>query len=225
MIIRIHAALDSIRGSNVCLRTSFQSGLREERRDDVRQVDRAGDQEDLLDRLVVALHDDPPDDERADRDGYPARDPEDLERGRPAGELGDRVPDVRHEERDEEVERRPQAVVLADELAEALAGDRAEARGHLLDDDEGHRDRDERPEQRVAEVGARDRVRRDAAGVVVDVRRDDPGPEDREKDRGPPLPGPDHGARGAVSAAGAITAASAGGGEAAGEGGRRRRRS
>ena len=69
-------------------------------------------------------------------------------------------------------DRPAHAEAVADEVGEALAGDDAEAGGHLLDhrqDDD--RDR-EQPEQLEAGLGAHDRVGRDAAGVVAgDARR------------------------------------------------------
>ena len=54
-------------------------------------------------------------------------------------------------------------------------------RRHLLHDDQRDRDRDHRPEQRVAELRARLRVGEDAAGVVVDVRRDEARADDGEQ--------------------------------------------
>jgi len=72
--------------------------------------------------------------------------------------------------------------VLAHEVAQPHAGHGAEARRHLLHDDQRDRDRDERPEERVAVLGAGRRVGRDAAGVVAGVRRDEAGAEDAEKE-------------------------------------------
>ena len=74
-----------------------------------------------------------------------------------------------------------EAEFLANEIAQSLAGDGAHPRRHLLDDDQRDRDRDHRPEQRVAELRARLRVGEDPARVVVDVRGDEAGPDDREQ--------------------------------------------
>ena len=51
-------------------------------------------------------------------------------------------------------ERHLDAEVLADEIGEAFAGDRAHARAHLLRHDERDRDGNEQPQQRVAELRA-----------------------------------------------------------------------
>src|SRR5262249_8916003 len=51
------------------------------------------------------------------------------------------------------------------------------------------RDRDQGPEQLRPEVGSRQRIRRDPAGVVVDVRGDDAGPDHREQERELPAAG------------------------------------
>ena len=76
-----------------------------------------------------------------------------------------------------------EAELFADEIAEAFAGDDAHARAHLLHDDQRERDRDHGPEQRVAELRACLGVGEDAAGVVIDVGRDEAGAKHREEDR------------------------------------------
>src|SRR4029077_7756558 len=71
--------------------------------------------------------------------------------------------------------------VFTDQVGEALAGDDAHAGAHLLHDHERDRDRHERPHQGVAVAGARQRVGRDAARVVVDVGGDDAGAHDDQE--------------------------------------------
>ena len=75
-------------------------------------------------------------------------------------------------------ERHAQAELFADQIGEAFAGDRAHARGHFLHHDQRDGGRDQRPQQRVAELRARLRVGEDAAGVVIDVGGDESRPQD-----------------------------------------------
>ena len=49
-----------------------------------------------------------------------------------AGELGHDIREVGHHQRDHQEERDPEAELLADEIAEALAGDRAADRAELI---------------------------------------------------------------------------------------------
>ena len=79
-------------------------------------------------------------------------------------------------------EHRPaDPVLLADQLGQALAGDGAHARGHLLHDDQRDRDQHHHPQQAVAVAGADRRVGGDAAGVVAGVRGDQAGAEEPER--------------------------------------------
>ena len=78
-------------------------------------------------------------------------------------------------------DRPAHAEAVADEVREALAGDDAEARGHLLDDgQDDHRD-GEQPEQLETRRGAHDRVGRDAAGVVAGDAGDEPRTHDGQE--------------------------------------------
>ena len=85
-------------------------------------------------------------------------------------------------------ERDAEAELLADQIAQPLAGDRAHARRHLLHDDQRDRDRNHRPQQRVAELRAGQRVGEDAAGVVVDVGRDEARADDGQHQHEPRAP-------------------------------------
>ena len=62
---------------------------------------------------------------------------------------------------------RAHAEALADQAGEALPGDGSEPHRDRVVEDEHRRGDDEHPDQRVAVVGAEDRVGRDAGGVVV----------------------------------------------------------
>ena len=66
-------------------------------------------------------------------------DAEQLEAARDAGELRHDVAEVRDDEREHQEERHAEAELLADEIAQALAGDRAHPRRHLLHDDQRDR--------------------------------------------------------------------------------------
>jgi hypothetical protein len=157
-------------------------GVGQEARERIGDVEDAGDEEHPLDHPVGAAQDEPPDEDRPEGDGDVAVHAEDRHaRGEP-GELGDRVAEVGDEKERHQDEGDAEAVLLTDEVGEALARDHPHAGDHLLDDDEGHRDRDERPQERVAEARAGDGVRVDPAGVVVDVGGDDPGAEDAQED-------------------------------------------
>jgi len=62
-----------------------------------------------------------------------------------------------------------------------FAGDCAHAGGHLLNHDQRDRRRDQRPQKFVAELRSGLGIREDAAGVVIDVGRDEARTEDRQK--------------------------------------------
>ena len=75
------------------------------------------------------------------------------------------------------------AVVLADQLGQALAGDDAHAGGEHLHERQREGDQDHHPQQAVAVLGADLRVGGDAAGVVAGVGGDQPRAEQRQQDR------------------------------------------
>ena len=163
-------------------------GAAEHAGDDVGDVEDAGDEEDLFDALVVALDDERPDDEGADRDADVFGDVEELHAAGDAGELGDDVGEVDDDEQDHDDEGDAEAELFADEVAEAFAGDDAHAGAHLLHDDEGEGDGDHRPEERVAVLRSGCGVGEDAAGVVVDVGGDEAWAEDGEDEDEPGSP-------------------------------------
>jgi hypothetical protein len=78
-----------------------------------------------------------------------------------------------------------QAELLADEVAEALAGDHAHAGAHLLDHDERNGDGNDGPEQRVAVLRTCLGVGEDAAGVVIDVGGNESGAENGQEQKYP----------------------------------------
>ena len=121
--------------------------MREQAGDDVADVERRRREEDLLDAVVGAAHDQQPDDDRRDRHDDVPREAEQLQAARDAGELRDDVAEVRDDERDHQEERDAEAELLADQIAQPLAGDGAHPRRHLLHDDQRDRDRDHRPQQ------------------------------------------------------------------------------
>ena len=115
--------------------------------------------------------------ERAQRD----RHPEQGQGRADARELGDRVAQVRREHRQDREGRPANAVALADQAGQAVAGREAEASAGLLGDHQRELRDEQDPEQVIAELGAGDRVGGDPTGVVVGEARDDPGTDDREQ--------------------------------------------
>ena len=112
------------------------------------------------------------------------------ERRADADELADADAEVRDQHRDRRERRPAHAVLLADQLGEALAGDGAHPRRHLLDDDQADGDHHHHPQQVVAVLRPDRRVGRDPARVVAGVGRDqaraDEG-EDEEEPGGEPV--------------------------------------
>ena len=137
--------------------------------------------EDLLGDPVGAAHHEQPDDHRSDRDRHVLRDVCEREGGADTDELADADAEVRHQHRGRRERRPPDAVLLANQLGEALARHRPHACRHLLDDDQRHRDQDHHPDQVVAVPGADCGVSGDPAGVVTGVRRDQAGAENSEE--------------------------------------------
>ena len=122
-------------------------GPGQEGRGDVGHEDEHDRQEDLLDRPVVREQDERPDGDGDDGHRDQAGHAEDAQRGPGAGELGDRVGQVGDEQDGHGDDRPAHAEAIADEIGEPLAGDDAEAGGHLLDDgQDDHRDGEE-PEE------------------------------------------------------------------------------
>jgi len=102
-----------------------------------------------------------------------------FERSEPPSRRG--VAEVGEHEDNEDDRRDADAEILSNQVGEALSGDRAHTRAHLLRDDQRGRHRDEQPQHAVAELRSCDRIRGDPTDVVVGVGRDDPRPDDREE--------------------------------------------
>ena len=186
--VAIVAEADAGRLSDRRERRRFPVRVREHAGDDIRQVEQRSGQEDLFDAAVRAMDDDRPYDEGAQRHDDVLRDAEEFQAAGDTGKLGHHVAEIRDDERQHQPERHAESELLANEIAQALAGDRTHPGGHLLNDHQGDGDRDHRPEERIAELRASHRVCRDTAGIVVDVRRDEPGADDREYERQPAAP-------------------------------------
>ena len=161
----------------------FPVGLHQEARDDVRDIQEATKQEDLLDALVVAFHHQEPHGHGRDRHGDVAADMKQFERTGDARELRHHVGHVGQHQQGHHEERHAQAELFADQVGEALARDRAHARAHLLRDDEDQGDGQQRPQGKIAKAGAGRRIGKDAARIVIDVGGDEPRPEDREENQ------------------------------------------
>jgi hypothetical protein len=84
-----------------------------------------------------------------------------------------------HEEGDAETE------FLADEVAQALAGDRAHAGAHFLHHDQRERDRDHGPKKKMSKLCPGLGVDQDAAGIVIDVRGNKTRADYGEKEQDP----------------------------------------
>ena len=154
------------------------AGLREDAGEDVGDVDDGGDEEDLLDLLIVSADDEQPDEDGADRHRDEFRHVEEVQAAGDADEFGDDVGVVDDDQEQHDDDGDAQAELFADEVAEAFASDDAHAGAHLLHDDQGERYGDHHPQERVAVLRAGLRVGEDAARVVVEVGGDEARAED-----------------------------------------------
>ena len=169
---------------------------REDRGDRIGEERDRHEHEDPLRELVGAADEQQPDRDGADRHGHVRRDARQPERSADAHELRDADTEVRDEHAGRREQRPADAVLLANQICEALAGDHPHPRGHLLHDDEGERDHDHHPEQCEAVAGADGRVRRDPPGVVAGVCGDQARAEDGENGEQPAARAPQHPKRG-----------------------------
>ena len=119
-----------------------------------------------------------PGDRHGDLHGYARQ----AEGGADADEVGDADAEVRDQDGGRGDHRPADAVLLTDELGQALAGDDAHARGEHLHDRERDRDQQDRPQQAVAVLGAHRGVGGDSAGVVAGVGGDQAGAEQPQED-------------------------------------------
>ena len=156
-------------------------GLGQDGRNDVRKIEAAGHQENLLDLPRAAPHHQNPDGHRGQRHGNVFADSKNLHGRRHAGEFRDGIAQVNGEGGQHHEERGAEAEFLADQIGEAFAGDHAHARAHFLADVEGNGHGNQRPQHGVAELGARNGVGGDAARVVVHVGSDEPRTDHRQK--------------------------------------------
>src|ERR1035441_924661 len=177
------AGFEQQHGLHAIQRSFLPIGFDQESGDDVGDVEDAGEEEDLLDALVVAFDHQEPDREGGQRDGDVAADVEQLQGTGHAGEFGHHVGQVSQHQDAHQQEGDAQAELFADEVGEALAGDGAHAGTHLLDDDERHGNGHQSPQGQIAVAGAGGGIGVDAAGIVIDDGGDEAGPNDGEEDR------------------------------------------
>ena len=149
--------------------------------DDVGEVEERRGEKDLLHALVAALHHQQPHQHGRNRHADEARDVKQLQAAGDAGELGDHIAEVGDDQAEHHEERDAEAVLFANEIAQAFAGDRAHARRHLLHHDQRDGHGNHHPQQRVAELRAGRRVGVDTSGVVVDVGGDEAGADDGQQ--------------------------------------------
>jgi hypothetical protein len=126
--------------------------------------------------------------ERAKRHGDELGHVKQVHRPRDADELGDHVGVVHHHQHHHQHKGEPQSKLLADQVAQSLAGDHAHAGAHLLHHDQRNGDGKHGPQQRVAVLRACLGVSEDAAGVVIDVGGNKSGAENGQKQQYPDSP-------------------------------------
>ena len=126
----------------------------EEGGDRIGEEDEGQDQEQPLGVSVGAEQDQGPDGDGGDGNGDVPADPEQLQGGADAGELGDDQADVGQHQADEGEGGPAQGELLADQGGQAFAGVRAEPGAHLLDHDQGDGDQEHEEQRPVDELGA-----------------------------------------------------------------------
>ena len=155
--------------------------MRQEAGDDVCEEDEAERQEYALNLGVVALDDEQPDERAGKRDRDVPAHPEQLERRGHARELGRGRGEVGYYEEHHAEKGQLHPEPLAYEVGKTLARDHAHTGGHLLHHRQVERDEEQQPQKAVPLLRARDRVGRNAAGVVVRVGRDETRPHHRDE--------------------------------------------
>ena len=100
----------------------------------------------------------------------------------------DHVAEVDDDQADHHEKGDAESELLANQIAQALAGDGAHAGGDLLHHDQRHGDRDHGPQQHVSELGAGCGIGPDAAGIVVHVGGNKTRTDDGEEDQQPDFP-------------------------------------
>ena len=157
--------------------------FRQDRRNYVRKQENAEEQEYPFGGLVIALDNYKPYGYRRDGDRNIFADAEHHHAPRHAGKLRGRVSDVRDEKADENIEGYFDAEIFPDEVGKPFTGDDPHPRVHFLYCQERDKRRYEGPQQLIAVRGARHRIGRDAAGVVINAPGHDPRPEHAEKNQ------------------------------------------
>src|SRR5215468_1463664 len=123
----------------------------------------------LLDRLVLSLHHDQPHDHATDGYGVILRQPEQFQTPGNPSEFSDHIAEIRDQNADHHEESNAQPKLFTDQVAESFARYRPHAGGHLLHHNQGQGDGNHGPQEGVSKLGARRRIRPDAAGIVIDV--------------------------------------------------------
>ena len=105
------------------------------------------------------------------------------ERTGDTGEVRHHVGQVRQHQQRHQDERGAQSELFANQVGKAFARHGAHPRAHFLRHDQQQGDRQQCPQRQISVLGARLRVREDAARVVIHNGRDEPGTDDGEEDR------------------------------------------
>jgi hypothetical protein len=159
--------------------------LGQDTRGQIGQVERAGDQEDALNRPVTAFDDEQPHTQGSQRHRDIFAYPEDFHAGGYAGKLADGVGQVGQEQYADNDGAGTYAHTLPDQFGQPFAGNHPQPRAHLLDDDQGQRYQRHHPQQSIAVMRAGYRIRGNAARVVVYVGGDDSRSDDRQQQQQP----------------------------------------
>ena len=126
--------------------------LRQYARNNVGDVEKRSGQENFLNGLVLPFDHDQPNNHRANRNGNVFRHAEQFHAAGDSGKLGNHVTEVADEDAQHHQEGDTQAVFFANQIAQPFAGHRAHAGAHLLNNNQGHCDRDHGPQEHVAEL-------------------------------------------------------------------------
>jgi hypothetical protein len=188
LVVPLGAARDFDRGQQRVM--PVRSGQKS--RHDVRHIEDTGAKEDLFNALIVALHYQEPDQHSAHRHGNVPADVKQPEAACDAGKLCNDIREVHDHQQNHHKKCRAQSELFTDQVAEPFAGHNTEPRAHLLHDNQGQGHRQHRPEQRIPILRAGLRIGKDAAGIVIDVSRNESGPKDGEEDQYPDSPPSQH---------------------------------
>ncbi len=150
-------------------RSSWPIGPRKHSGNDVCDIEKRCGEKDLFHALVVAFDHNQPDDGRRNGHADELGDVKKFHGAGHAGELRHYVGEVRRDQNQHHYKGDAQAIFFADQIAEAFAGARAHARGHLLHHNQRKSHGNDGPEKGVAELRAGERVGVDATGIIVNV--------------------------------------------------------